>query len=74
MSVHWSKKYQKCGEHKRDIHNGKLELITWNGKEDGEELGWGAVILEEAEDHKKNFVEKYKSDEEAFYVRKKFSN
>jgi hypothetical protein len=72
MSVHWSKKYRKCGPNHRDIHNGKLELITWNGKEDDEELGWGAVFLEEADDLKKKFVEKYKCDEEAFYVKTKF--
>lgn len=35
------------------MHEGRLELITWNGKDyDGEEMGWGVVLLEEADDHR----------------------
>jgi hypothetical protein len=63
--AHWSKKYQKCNDGGK--HDGLLELKTWNAIEDNTELGWGGVLIQEAEDHKKNFITKYNSDEEKFY-------
>ena len=65
---HWSEKekYQKCADGGR--HDGRLELITWDGvDEDGTKLGWGAVLIEEAEEHKKSFITEYESDEEKFF-------
>ena len=68
MSTHWSKKHQdSCNDGGR--HDGKLELITWNTTEkDGSKLGWGGVYLEEAEQLKEKFVQKYNSNEEAFFA------
>lgn len=49
-------------------HDGILELMTWEGiEEEGYELGWAAVLKEEADDLKRLFKEKYNSNEEAFF-------
>mmetsp|Transcript_10252 Transcript_10252/g.16790 ORF Transcript_10252/g.16790 Transcript_10252/m.16790 type:complete len:220 (-) Transcript_10252:33-692(-) len=63
----WYDKYRKCDKRSGGTHEGKLELMTSNGMEDGEELGWGGVVIEEAEEHRQTFLTKYKGDEEAFY-------
>ena len=53
----WYDKYRKCED--GNSHEGELELVTWNFETKGEEpLGWGAVIIEEAEEHKENFEKK----------------
>ena len=66
-SNHQSKKYSKCEDGGK--HEGRLELMTWDSKKiKGEEkLGWGAVIMEEVEEHKESFIKKYKSNEEIFF-------
>ncbi|KAG2445471.1 hypothetical protein HXX76_000088 [Chlamydomonas incerta] len=62
----WYDKHRKCEDGSE--HEGELELITWNGKsDDGQQLGWGAVMMEEAEDHKRSFETKYGGDQERFY-------
>ncbi|KXZ48656.1 hypothetical protein GPECTOR_26g559 [Gonium pectorale] len=62
----WYDKYRKGKDGSR--HEGKLELITWDGTDDdGERLGWGAVLIEEAEEHKRLFETKYGGNLEKFY-------
>ncbi|KAG2428871.1 hypothetical protein HYH02_014194 [Chlamydomonas schloesseri] len=66
MPRKWYDKHRKCEDGSE--HEGELELITWDGKsDDGEQLGWGAVVIEEAEDHKRSFHTKYGADMERFY-------
>jgi hypothetical protein len=49
-------------------HKGNLELVTWEFKdEDGEQLGWGAVLIEESADMKKKFEEEFQGDQEKLY-------
>ncbi|PNW79834.1 hypothetical protein CHLRE_08g368550v5 [Chlamydomonas reinhardtii] len=62
----WYDKHRKCEDGSE--HEGDLELITWNGKtDDGEKMGWGAVVIEEAEDHKRSFYNEYGGDQERFF-------
>lgn len=35
--------------------------------DDGEKMGWGAVVIEEAEDHKRSFYNEYGGDQERFF-------
>lgn len=36
-------------------HEGKLELITWESTEEGYKLGFGAVVMEEADELREKF-------------------
>jgi len=52
----WKWRPTQDGNH----HYGECELIHWNFKdEDGEELGWGAVLKEESAEHEEKFVRKF---------------
>lgn len=49
---------RKCED--GSLHEGKLELITWNTPANphesyGEDMGWGGVLAEEADEHKAEF-------------------
>ncbi|KIM38928.1 hypothetical protein M413DRAFT_447585 [Hebeloma cylindrosporum] len=59
----WYDRYRKCND--GNLHEGKLELMTWPSEK--EELGWGGVCVEESEDHKRKFEEEFGGDEERFY-------
>jgi hypothetical protein len=58
-----------CGRTTDDgsLHFGELELITWEGEEDGEKLGWGRVFINEAEDLKRKYYEEFKKDDVKMY-------
>jgi hypothetical protein len=61
----WYDKYRRCQD--GNNHDGKLELITWEGKSEGDDIGWGNVFKDEADDLKKKFEEEFGGDEEKFY-------
>jgi hypothetical protein len=42
-----------------------LELITWSCPKDG--LGWGNIVEEESDDHRRKFEVEFGGDEEKFY-------
>ncbi|CAL8585017.1 hypothetical protein XPA_010597 [Xanthoria parietina] len=66
----WYDKYRKCKDGNK--HEGRLELITWstpaNEHEDwSEDMGWGNVIVAEAEDLKRKFEREMNGDEAKLY-------
>ncbi|KAL0488771.1 zmynd10 [Acrasis kona] len=62
----WWKKHAKCDD--GSLHEGRLELISWKSiSELGEEIGWGNVIIKEADDLREKFEKQFKGDEEKFY-------
>ncbi|KAH6883776.1 hypothetical protein BKA70DRAFT_1391112 [Coprinopsis sp. MPI-PUGE-AT-0042] len=63
----WYDGYRACQD--GSVHEGKLELITWDfhDEEDDTDVGWGGVFIEEVEDHKKTFHEKYNGDLKRFF-------
>ncbi|KAI4217801.1 MAG: hypothetical protein LQ349_009017 [Xanthoria aureola] len=66
----WYDKYRKCKD--GNEHEGELELITWstpaNEHEDwSEDMGWGNIIVAEAEDHKRKFETEMNGDEAKLY-------
>ena len=66
----WYDKYRKCKDGNK--HEGRLELITWstpaNEHEDwSEDMGWGNVIVAEAEDLKRKFETEMNGDEAKLY-------
>ncbi|KAL1727388.1 hypothetical protein EV714DRAFT_217309 [Schizophyllum commune] len=62
-----SPKYRKCDD--GSMHEGKLELVTWEGKyrDSDEKLGWGACIVEESEDMKKKYYEEFGGDDKKMF-------
>lgn len=38
-----------------NLHEGKLELVAWEGSWHGESVGWGAVLMEESDGLKARF-------------------
>jgi hypothetical protein len=64
-SVPWYDKYRKCSD--GSLHEGKLELITWNSISYDEEMGWGNVILEESADMKAKFEGEFQGDPKKLY-------
>ncbi|KAF7306001.1 hypothetical protein HMN09_00754600 [Mycena chlorophos] len=50
--------FRKCDD--GHLHEGRLELITWDCPEEG--LGWGACLKEESDDLKKTFETEYEGD------------
>ncbi|EJD42497.1 hypothetical protein AURDEDRAFT_114972 [Auricularia subglabra TFB-10046 SS5] len=66
VTNNWHDKYRGCQD--GSTHQGDLELITWSLVDDhGDELGWGNIAIEEAEEHKHRFETKYGRDEEKFF-------
>jgi hypothetical protein len=61
----WYTKYRKCDD--GSLHEGKLELITWNSNSDGDKMGWGNVLLEESADMKAKFEGEFKGDPRKLY-------
>ncbi|KAJ7072040.1 hypothetical protein C8F01DRAFT_1044390 [Mycena amicta] len=61
----WYDKHRKCQD--GNLHEGRLELITWDSSSSELDLGWGACLKEEADDLKKDFETKYGGDEEKFF-------
>lgn len=45
------------------MHHDELELITWDGTADGEDMGWGNVIRSEAGDLKKKYEDDFGRDD-----------
>ncbi|KZT67272.1 hypothetical protein DAEQUDRAFT_746213 [Daedalea quercina L-15889] len=54
-SDRWYDKYRGCRD--GSMHEGKLELVTWEwtDPDDGTRMGWGHTCIEEAEDLKRKF-------------------
>ncbi len=63
--VQWFDKHRKCDD--GSFHFGELELITWEGVNQGETLGWGCCVLEECEELKETFMKEYNEDHEKFF-------
>ncbi|CAM9410204.1 unnamed protein product, partial [Heterosigma akashiwo] len=49
----WAAKYRRTED--GSLHFGRLELCTWNGVSEGEEIGWGGTLVEEVEDLQNKF-------------------
>ncbi|TFY51398.1 hypothetical protein EVJ58_g10590 [Rhodofomes roseus] len=51
------------------MHEGKLELITWEytDPESGDRMGWGNVLIEEADDLKRKFEVDCKGKKSLFF-------
>ncbi|KAH8586022.1 hypothetical protein B0O99DRAFT_695870 [Bisporella sp. PMI_857] len=54
------------------LHEGKLELVTWDTPENPDEdyseaMGWGAVVKSEAEEFKQKFESELGADEKKLY-------
>lgn len=61
----WYDAHRACQD--GGTHFGKLELMTWDGDDDGLKLGWGGVIKEEEAEHKRKFLAEYGGDQEKFF-------
>ena len=48
-------------------HEGQLELVTWGGVDEDMELGWGACLVEESDDLRRKFENKYGGDHAKFF-------
>ncbi|EIM84495.1 uncharacterized protein STEHIDRAFT_100561 [Stereum hirsutum FP-91666 SS1] len=59
----WYDKYRACED--GSIHEGRLELITWPSPTEG--TGWGACLLEEADDLKRKFETQFNGDQNKFF-------
>jgi len=59
-SDRWYDKYRGCRD--GSMHEGKLELMTWEWTDPdlGHRIGWGSAFIEEAEDVKRRFEVEYK--------------
>ncbi|KZV82941.1 hypothetical protein EXIGLDRAFT_843339 [Exidia glandulosa HHB12029] len=73
---HWSEKYRECQD--GSMHQGRLELITWEGvvtDYDGEvtRTGWASAELEDVDELKQIFETHFHSDEEQFYLYRRFA-
>ena len=61
----WYDRYRKCKDGNR--HEGRLELITWEGSSGGEKMGWGNCIIEDCGDLKRKFEDEFGGDEKRMY-------
>jgi hypothetical protein len=61
----WYNKYRKCKD--GSLHEGKLELITWNSTSEGDKMGWGNTLLEESADLKAKFEGEFQGDLKKLY-------
>lgn len=50
------------------MHHGEMELITWDGNDHGEAMGWGNVIKEESEDMKKKYEDEFGRDDAKLFA------
>ncbi|KAH9841725.1 uncharacterized protein C8Q71DRAFT_700219 [Rhodofomes roseus] len=66
-SDRWYDKYSGCRD--GSMHEGKLELITWEytDPESGDRMGWGNVLIEEADDLKRKFEVDCKGKKSLFF-------
>ncbi|KAL1739556.1 hypothetical protein HDZ31DRAFT_46526 [Schizophyllum fasciatum] len=63
-----SPKYRKCDD--GNMHEGALELVTWDAEEVnevGDKLGWGACVEEESDDLKRKYYEEFKGDDRKMF-------
>jgi len=62
----WYDKYRKCGHGgSHEIHEGRLELITWPCPEG--DTGWGACFTEESDGLRHKFETEFRGDLKKFY-------
>jgi hypothetical protein len=66
MSATWIDAHRACEDGGK--HEGTLELITWESTDsDGDRLGWGNVLIDEADELEKKFETEFNSSHEKLY-------
>ena len=63
--MNWQDTYRACQD--GSSHFGELELITWEGDNGLERMGWGNVILPESKDFKRKYEEEFGRDDKKLY-------
>ena len=59
----WYDKHRKCRD--GNLHEGKLELITWDNEKEG--TGWGNCFKEESDDLRRKFEVEFGGDESKLF-------